>query len=679
MGFKQKLIVFLFYQLLFLSVINAQTVYSDISSNQHTNILDESFESNTNKWITDNSWIKGEFANSKYHLICKNFNQNTGLSYITISLDRQKDFEIETSFSLKKGTGAVVFGMTKNFDHYRFEINKKAVFSIIKDSPSKNKVEKLFSGSAESFAEPYLSNKFTIRKLKETYYFYINELMICQLKNINLSGNQFGYSVGLNSSISVDYLNVSYLQEIETPLLAEIDSVYKDTISAPPQINEVILDQVNNVVKTTPKSLDPLITWTSPSTLKTPYDLYSARVKASVISDSELQSVIFFVNGSPKGEAERSLIQGEQNKYIIEKVINLSPGENVVYFLATNQNGSKRSEDRYFINPEATKPVITWGNPVKSKVIVNNDMITIEACINSPAGLKSVKVMVNGESQGEDNLFQITTGSYCNVKWQRPVILKEDVDNSIYIIANNDAGFTTSENRIIRYSKTIVENRIALVIGNSNYDSKAPLINPMQDANLMEGTLKKLGFTVLKYTDLDLSKMRSAIRDFSQKMKDYNVALFYYAGHGVQVEGQNYLIPVDAKLDSKDDCKWETFAINDLMEEFENNQNNINIAILDACRSNPFKSWVRGDEAGFIPLTNTSGTFVSFSTAPGSTANDGNSGNGLFTEELVKQLNIPQPISSVFLNTRINVWERSKHTQRPQEWNDLNGDFYFKK
>jgi len=395
-------------------------------------------------------------------------------------------------------------------------------------------------------------------------------------------------------------------------------------------------------------------------------------------TNSELQSVIFFVNGSPKGEAERRLVQGEQNSYIIEKAINLSPGENVVYFLATNQYGSKRSEDRYFINPEATKPLITWGNPEKPNVIVNNDMINIEACINSPAGLKSVKVIVNGESQGEDNLFQISTGTDCNVKWQRPIILKEGVDNSVYIIASNNAGFTTSENRIIRYSKAIVENRIALVIGNSNYNIKAPLTNPLQDANLMEDTLKKLGFTVLKYTDLDLIKMKSAIRDFSQKMKDYNVALFYYAGHGVQVEGQNYLIPIDAKLDSKDDCKWETFAVNDLMDEFEKNPKNINIAILDACRSNPFKSWVRGEEAGFMPLANTSGTFVSFATAPGSTAADGSFGNGLFTEELVKQLNIAQPISSVFLNTRINVWERSSRTQRPQEWNDLNGDFYFK-
>jgi len=242
MSLIQKLIILFFYQFLFGGVINAQINYSEISSVQRTNILDESFESNTNNWITDNSWIKGGFANSRYHVTCKNFNQNTGLSYITISLDQQKDFEIETSFSVIKGTGALVFGMTKNFDHYRFEINDKADFTIIKDTPSKNKVEKLFSGSVKAFTEPYLFNKFTIRKFNGLYYFFVNEFMICQLKNIILSGNQVGYSVGLNSAISVDYLNVSYLQEKATLLLAEKESVIKDTSSAPLQINKVIVN-----------------------------------------------------------------------------------------------------------------------------------------------------------------------------------------------------------------------------------------------------------------------------------------------------------------------------------------------------------------------------------------------------------------------------------------------------
>jgi uncharacterized caspase-like protein len=217
------------------------------------------------------------------------------------------------------------------------------------------------------------------------------------------------------------------------------------------------------------------------------------------------------------------------------------------------------------------------------------------------------------------------------------------------------------------------------LIGNANYGTRPPLKNPVNDANLMEGTLKRLGFTVIKKLNLELDSMENAIRDFSRKISDYNVALFYYAGHGVQVEGQNYLVPIDAKLEKKEDCKWEAFAVNDLLEEFGRQPDKINIAIFDACRSNPFTSWVRGDQAGFMPLTNTTGTFVSFATAPGLTAADGESGNGLFTEELVKQMDIVQPIESVFMNTRIKVYDRSNKAQRPQVWNDLNGEFYFKK
>jgi hypothetical protein len=154
--------------------------------------------------------------------------------------------------------------------------------------------------------------------------------------------------------------------------------------------------------------------------------------------------VVFYVNGSSKGEAERRPVPGEPGSYIIEKTINLVPGENSVYFLVTNENkASIRSENRYFINPEATKPIIIWGNPARSNVSVNSDMINIEACIKSPTGLKSLKILVNGESQGEDNLFTVSGDPGCNIRWQRSIILKEGIDNSLYIIAENSAGAVT--------------------------------------------------------------------------------------------------------------------------------------------------------------------------------------------------------------------------------------------
>ena len=680
MMFKKNITLFLVLFILQVFEISAQQAYNDISAGQRVSIFNETFDNNNNNWITDNSWVSGKFVNGCFDITCKNFNQNTGLTYKSVPIDYTKDFEIETSFIILKGTGALVFGLKKDFEHCRVEIDDEKNFSIIKNTPSENKVEKLFSAKEGPLIHDIGSyNKLTVRKFHSSYYIFVNDLLIKQLNNLVFSGDQLGFSVGVNSEISVDYLKVSYIKNPVVLLASENITNQKDSSIIKTQKNkETVLP--DKIVKTTNSQKGPIIEWISPTTVRTPLETYSARVKATVRSESELSSILFYVNGASKGEAERRLLPGETGKYITEKVIDLDPGENVVYFIVTDDKlQSNRSEDRYFVNPEALKPIISWNMPSISNVLVNDERLNIEACIKSPSGLKSVKVLVNGELMGADNVFKISSDNDCNVRWQYPIILKEGVDNSVVIIADNIAGSTTSDNRIVRYSKKIVEKRIALVLGNSNYGTKPPLKNPLQDANLMEATLKSLDFTVLKYVNLDLDSMKLAIRDFSQKMKFYNVALFYYAGHGVQVDGKNYLIPVDAKLENKDDCEWEAYAVNDLLIQFEKNPKNINIAILDACRSNPFTNWVRGAESGFVPLNSTSGVFISFATAPGSAAADGNTGNGLFTEELVKQMNIPQPISSVFLNTRINVWERSKHIQRPQEWNDLNGEFYFKK
>jgi uncharacterized caspase-like protein len=195
----------------------------------------------------------------------------------------------------------------------------------------------------------------------------------------------------------------------------------------------------------------------------------------------------------------------------------------------------------------------------------------------------------------------------------------------------------------------------------------------------MSATLQNLGFEVITRIDATKQKMEEAVRDFSKRLPDCNVALFYYAGHGLQVDGTNYLIPTDAKLNDKSDCKYEALPVSFVVSEFENYPDNVNIVILDACRSNPFRSWTRGGEGGFRAINPTSGTIISFATSEGSTASDGTGKNGLFTEELVKQMAIPQPIESVFKKTRVQVQKRSNGGQSPQEWSQLTGDFYFRK
>jgi hypothetical protein len=346
--------------------------------------------------------------------------------------------------------------------------------------------------------------------------------------------------------------------------------------------------------------------------------------------------------------------------------------------VVTNSVGTTKSETRYFTNPPANPPVITWTIPTYDSIIVNTDLVAVEVCIKSATGLKSAQILVNGVQQASDMIFQAPQTGDCNFSFSKSVVLKEG-DNSVFIIAENSAGTNRSDKRLIKFQKSLAEKRLALVIGNSDYNNSMVLKNPVNDANLMEGTLKSLGFNVVKLLNATKNDMMSAIRDFSAKLPENNVALFYYAGHGIQVNGQNFLIPTDAILNVPDDCKWEAVSQTTVVEEFEKVPDNINIVILDACRNNPFKSWDRGGVQSFRVMNAVTGTIIAYATSENSGAADGLGFNGVFTEELVRQMNISQPISSVFMNTRKQVMKKTNNLQRPAESNMLTGEFYFKK
>jgi len=222
------------------------------------------------------------------------------------------------------------------------------------------------------------------------------------------------------------------------------------------------------------------------------------------------------------------------------------------------------------------------------------------------------------------------------------------------------------------------QRRIALVIGNSNYEHSGRLKNPVNDANLMIETLRDLDFTVISVTDATKDEMNRTIYDFSKKLKDYNVALFYYAGHGIQVGGVNYLLPVDAVLEDKIAAEFEAVDVSTVVSQFERYPDNTNIVILDACRNNPFKSFSRGGETGFKAIPAPSGTIIAFATGEGATASDGTGKNGLYTSMLVNEMKKPQRIEDVFISTRVKVQKASDFGQSPQEWSQLTGRFYFK-
>jgi hypothetical protein len=670
--FSNSKSILLMTNLLFLQIhlAFAQQNYTAFSAAEKSPAFTDSFDNNANNWILDNPWISGKVVNGYYDITCKNNQGATGLSYKAIAVEPGRDFEIEASIKIIKGVGSLVFGMTEKFDHYRVEITEKSTLEILKDTPSKKKkVEKLFSGSVGSNVLKDAYNKLTVRCVNGVYYVYANETLAGQFTNIKLEGNQVGFNVGTDSEISVDYLKVSYLKSQVTQTLAEKGVPKQEAVAVTSITGARVIKSTNA----------PVVTWLAPSGEKTTLSSFQATVRAKIKSSSGLTSVLLYVNDMSKGDAEVTPLPEEPGSFSVVKQINFGPGENNIYLVASNSEGATKSDLRYFTNPSAVAPLIAWSNPVLPNTMVSSENVTIEATINSPTELKSVKLIVNGETQTEDNVFQASASDNSSYKWQTSVILKKG-DNSIYIMAANIAGTKRSEQRVIKYEAALTEKRLALVIGNAQYRNNSTLKNPVNDANLMEATLKDLGFEVIKRLNATKAEMEAAVREFTEKLPVYNVALFYYAGHGNQVDGKNYLVPTDALLEKPTDCKFEALSVTFVVDEFEKYPNNTNIVILDACRNNPYASWARGSGAGFKQMLMSSGTIIAFATSEGATAADGKGANGLYTEELVKQMVVPnQSVESVFKKTRIEVQKLSNNQQVPTEWSKLNGDFFFKK
>jgi hypothetical protein len=224
------------------------------------------------------------------------------------------------------------------------------------------------------------------------------------------------------------------------------------------------------------------------------------------------------------------------------------------------------------------------------------------------------------------------------------------------------------------------EQRLALLIGNSHYTHGGSLPNPVNDVRAIKKALEGLGFTVMKYEDCSQKTMKRAMDKFGRKLKDKNVGLFFYAGHGVQVNGHNYLMPVDAKLDTEHDAEYDCVRADRVLAKMEGAGSKTNIVILDACRDNPFtRSWHRGTQGTGLAFMNApSGSLIAYSTAPGKTALDGRGENSPYTSALLQHIGSPNiTVIQMFQRVRSTVRNKSGYKQTPWESTSLGGDFYF--
>jgi TPR repeat protein len=236
---------------------------------------------------------------------------------------------------------------------------------------------------------------------------------------------------------------------------------------------------------------------------------------------------------------------------------------------------------------------------------------------------------------------------------------------------------------VLLASTANAEKRIALVIGNSTYQNVAPLDNPKNDAALMARTLKELGFTLVggaAQLNLDKAALDRAVQSFGQQLPGADVALFYYAGHGIQLRGSNYLVPVNANPTREADVDFQLLDVELVLRQMEASGTRLNLLILDACRNNPFGGrGLRGSEPGLAQMRAPEGTLISYATQPGNVAQDGADGDSPYTKALATTMRRPGlDLFQTFNQVGVAVAHATGGSQQP--WissSPIDGNFYF--
>lgn len=382
-------------------------------------------------------------------------------------------------------------------------------------------------------------------------------------------------------------------------------------------------------------------------------------------------------------------------KYVGQLRDNKITGRGTMYYAdGTNERGyfkdGKLSQET--VVAKTPKPQVSWTAPQLYTTQTQESQATIKLCVASSAPIDEVAIYDN-------NIIKVkkpTRGyamknSLCDYTFEFEIPL-EPGRNEIKAVVKNEGGSTVSEPRYINWEESDAissQKRIALIIGNGDYQFVGKLPNAANDAKLMGETLKNLGFETLVYTNVDRNRMKEVVYEFGDKLAaEKAVGLFFYAGHGIQVDGVNYLVPTSASLARKEDVEDVCFSIDKVLGQMEYAANDLNIVILDACRDNPFANTsraVKGD-GGLAQLNAPKGTFIAYSTAPGKTASDGTGSNGLYTEQLAKAIKTPgNKLEDVFKQVRNEVFRISHDTfgdgneQIPWENSSVFGDFYFMK
>lgn len=334
---------------------------------------------------------------------------------------------------------------------------------------------------------------------------------------------------------------------------------------------------------------------------------------------------------------------------------------------------------------DRTKPQLTW---ITCPSVSDTRQTEVRIGVRSTAPLTASSLWVNGTQLR--GIKTVRNDGYDMVI--RETVSLADGDNAVRVEVSNASG-TTSETRSVRFNgnqpnRTVdtpaqqnPDKRIALVVGNARYPGQE-LRNTVNDAREIAATLKSLGFEVISVNDAERRQLEQKINEFGEKAHDYDVAMFFYAGHGIQHNGNNYLIPIDASLASESDIQYECTNVNRVLDKLEYSGCKMKIIALDACRNNPFeRSWHRGTGRGrgLSAINAPVGTFISYATSPGNTAADGTGNHSPYTSALLNILEERDlPIETVFKKVAAKVFNATNHTQSPWYASSLyEGEFIF--
>ena len=307
---------------------------------------------------------------------------------------------------------------------------------------------------------------------------------------------------------------------------------------------------------------------------------------------------------------------------------------------------------------------------------------SLKVGVKSDSKIENVRVYVNNEL--DRGIVPVNNDGF-DMTINRTLSLALG-DNHIKVVVKNQDGETVLERTVVyepvkQDGPTEQQRRIALVMGNSRYkEADKRLKNPANDATDLARKLENLGFTVILSLDQTQQEMETSINNFAKQVRNYDVALFYYAGHGMRSEGFNYLIPTDAVLADESDIKYRCINANLILDKMDKANCPMKIVILDACRNNPFtRGWNRGVEnEGLGTMIAPKGTFIAFSTAPGEVAQDGTGKNSPYTAALLQTLDKPNlSITDFFQEVLEKVATETKEKQTPWTSNSFRGKFYF--